>query len=100
MSVTAAVVTVIGFGGSPIGSIWERPQSEKAAGGAYLVKIMGRNDCHTLWKMGANGPEPDMTRMLSGHPEQVGHRHPNRPAHGRVASDQPADAVADVPERH
>jgi len=69
MGVTAAVVTVIGFGGSPIGSMWERPQAEKAARGAYLVKIMGCNDCHTPWKMGANGPEPDMTRMLSGHPE-------------------------------
>lgn len=40
--------------------------------GEYLVKIMGCNDCHTPWKMGANGPEPDMTRFLSGHPEQIG----------------------------
>lgn len=38
--------------------------------GKYLVTIMGCNDCHTPWKIGANGaPEPDMTRMLSGHPE-------------------------------
>jgi mono/diheme cytochrome c family protein len=37
--------------------------------GRYLVKIMGCNDCHTPWTMGANGPEPDMSRMLSGHPE-------------------------------
>jgi len=37
--------------------------------GAYLVKIMGCNDCHTPWTMGPNGPEPDMTRALSGHPE-------------------------------
>ncbi|HET9250744.1 MAG TPA: c-type cytochrome, partial [Candidatus Eisenbacteria bacterium] len=37
--------------------------------GKYLVTIMGCNDCHTPWKMGANGPEQDMTRMLSGHPE-------------------------------
>jgi hypothetical protein len=37
-----------------------------------LVKIMGCNDCHTPWKMGPQGPEPDMTRFLSGHPEQVG----------------------------
>src|SRR4051794_25537356 len=26
--------------------------------GAYLVKIMGCNDCHTPWKMGPEGPEP------------------------------------------
>jgi hypothetical protein len=41
----------------------------RVARGAYLVKIMGCNDCHTPWKMGANGPEPDMSRMLSGHPQ-------------------------------
>jgi mono/diheme cytochrome c family protein len=40
--------------------------------GEYLVKIMGCNDCHTPWKMGPQGPEPDMTRFLSGHPEQIG----------------------------
>ena len=34
--------------------------------GEYLVKIMGCNDCHTPWKMGPQGPEPDMTRFLSG----------------------------------
>lgn len=39
--------------------------------GAYLVTVAGCNDCHTPWKMGANGPEPDMTRQLSGHPEQI-----------------------------
>ncbi len=40
--------------------------------GKYLVTIMGCNDCHTPWKVGANGvPEPDMTRTLSGHPETM-----------------------------
>ena len=37
--------------------------------GEYLVTIGGCNDCHTPWKMGPSGPEPDMSRMLSGHPE-------------------------------
>lgn len=37
--------------------------------GRYLVTIGGCNDCHTPLKMGPKGPEPDMTRMLSGHPE-------------------------------
>ncbi len=36
--------------------------------GAYLVTIAGCNDCHTPLKMGEHGPEPDMGRMLSGHP--------------------------------
>jgi hypothetical protein len=39
--------------------------------GAYLVSIMGCNDCHTPKKMGPNGPEFDMDRMLSGHPSDV-----------------------------
>ena len=39
--------------------------------GKYLVTSNVCNDCHTPWKMGPNGPEPDMTRMLSGHPESV-----------------------------
>ena len=37
--------------------------------GRYLVTIMSCNDCHTPFRMGPNGPEPDMSRMLSGHPE-------------------------------
>jgi hypothetical protein len=48
------------------------PSADRATRGEYLVKIMGCNDCHTPWKLGPNGPEPDMSRMLSGHPEQVG----------------------------
>src|SRR6187401_244333 len=37
--------------------------------GEYLVTIAGCNDCHTPWKMGPKGPEPDMSKMLSGSPE-------------------------------
>src|SRR5437762_47817 len=37
--------------------------------GKYLVTaVAGCGDCHTPWKMGEHGPEPDMSRMLSGHP--------------------------------
>lgn len=43
----------------------------KVARGAYLVNIGGCNDCHTPFKMGPNGPEPDMSRELSGHPESL-----------------------------
>jgi hypothetical protein len=35
--------------------------------GRYLVTVLDCNGCHTPWKMGDNGPEPDMSRMLSGH---------------------------------
>jgi hypothetical protein len=39
--------------------------------GAHLVRTMGCNDCHTPWKLGPRGPEPDMTRALIGHPAEV-----------------------------
>lgn len=39
--------------------------------GAYLVRTMGCNDCHTPWKLGARGPEPDMARALTGHPADM-----------------------------
>jgi hypothetical protein len=52
-----------------------KPVDERAARaaeiqrGEHLVKTSACNDCHTPWKMGDAGPEPDMTRMLSGHPQ-------------------------------
>lgn len=40
------------------------------ARGRALVTIGGCNDCHTPWKPNAAGvPEPDLSRMLMGHPE-------------------------------
>lgn len=46
--------------------------ANRAARGKYLVSMMGCNDCHTPFKMGPKGPEPDMERFLSGHPETIG----------------------------
>ena len=46
-------------------------QKERIARGEYLVTVGGCADCHTPLKMGANGPEPDMSRWLSGHPQQL-----------------------------
>ena len=37
--------------------------------GKYLVTIIACGDCHTPHTMGPNGPEPDMSKMLAGHPE-------------------------------
>src|SRR6478735_2132989 len=42
----------------------------KVKWGEHLVTIGGCNDCHTPKKMGPNGPENDMSLMLSGHPAQ------------------------------
>lgn len=47
------------------------PTGADVSRGKYLVTIAGCNDCHTPWKMGPNGPELDMSRMLSGHPEEL-----------------------------
>lgn len=46
-------------------------QPDKVTRGKYLVTTSGCNDCHTPWVMGPKGPEPDMSRMLSGHPESM-----------------------------
>jgi mono/diheme cytochrome c family protein len=43
----------------------------RVARGEYLVNIGGCNDCHTPFKMGPKGPEPDLSRRLSGHPEAL-----------------------------
>jgi len=43
--------------------------SDRIERGRYLVNTSGCADCHTPMKMGANGPEPDMARHLSGHPQ-------------------------------
>lgn len=60
--VTPGDTAVEGTGGA-------EPESDPVARGSYLVKIMGCNDCHTPFTMTENGPEPDMTRELSGHPQ-------------------------------
>jgi hypothetical protein len=39
--------------------------------GRFIVQSGGCNDCHTPLQMGPQGPEPDMSRMLSGHPESI-----------------------------
>jgi mono/diheme cytochrome c family protein len=44
---------------------------ERVKRGEYLVTVGGCHDCHTPWVMGSNGPEPDMKRGLSGHPQDV-----------------------------
>jgi mono/diheme cytochrome c family protein len=51
------------------------PRPAEAAGqlerGKYLVLFGGCMDCHTPLKMTDHGPEPDLSRMLSGHPENL-----------------------------
>lgn len=39
--------------------------------GAYLVGYGGCADCHTPFRMGPKGPEKDVSRGLSGHPQDL-----------------------------
>jgi mono/diheme cytochrome c family protein len=48
-----------------------KPTAEQVKHGHYLVATHACGDCHTPWKMAANGPEQDSTRLLSGHPQQL-----------------------------
>lgn len=69
----AALTTLIATASAPA------PQARPAAAahrtpvelGGYLVSSMGCHDCHTPWKLGPTGPEPDMSRALTGHPEDL-----------------------------
>lgn len=49
----------------------EAQKKAQIARGKHLVGFGGCNDCHTPLKMGPKGPEPDMSRALSGHPQNV-----------------------------
>ncbi len=46
----------------------EEVQQALVERGKYLVTMGGCHDCHTPKVMTERGPEPDMSRMLSGHP--------------------------------
>lgn len=43
-------------------------KAEQLKRGQYLVRYGDCSACHTPLKFGPNGPEPDMSRFLSGHP--------------------------------
>lgn len=79
-ALAALTLATLAVAGATVGAtLWLRPAPSHAAPapgpaadllarGRYLTNIMGCHDCHTPWKMGPDGPAPDMTRMLSGHP--------------------------------
>jgi mono/diheme cytochrome c family protein len=53
------------------GATAAKPSAALVERGRYIVATSGCNDCHTPWKMGEQGPEPDMSLMLSGHPASL-----------------------------
>jgi mono/diheme cytochrome c family protein len=58
------------------------PAVSQVERGHMLIIGGGCHDCHTPKKMGPNGPEADMSKMLSGHPESAGVPKPNKPQPG------------------
>jgi mono/diheme cytochrome c family protein len=65
-SAAVAAVALIAF--DPAAAQAPTAQQQR---GKYLVDTSGCHDCHTPFKLGEKGPEPDMSRMLSGHPEKL-----------------------------
>jgi hypothetical protein len=69
-----SVLAVVGLGLAAFSTTWvsnaatETPDVER---GKYLVNFGSCNDCHTPMVMGPNGPGPDTTRLLSGHPQDM-----------------------------
>src|SRR5512143_3286139 len=66
-----AGVLVVAALGAAIPAGQENPPAGDAARGKYLVTSIGCADCHTPMKMGPAGPEPDLSRNLSGHPQAL-----------------------------
>ena len=69
--ILTAVLSTASLGAVTGGDAESGKTAAQVARGKYLVDIMGCHDCHTPMKLGPNGPEWDMTRALSGHPEQL-----------------------------
>lgn len=67
--ITLLVLAIASLASDPTNA--EEKAADTLARGKYLVTVAGCNDCHTPWKIGPAGPEPDMSRMLSGHPEGI-----------------------------
>jgi mono/diheme cytochrome c family protein len=73
----AVIAVALAVGAPHATHAGETPQARTAPAdtqlerGRYLVTTSGCHDCHTPWKMGPQGPEPDMSRALSGHPQDL-----------------------------
>jgi mono/diheme cytochrome c family protein len=80
MGVIAAGALLAAIAGGACTQSQTKSHAAKVERGKYLVTVGGCNDCHTPLKLGPRGPEPDMSRMLSGHPENFPIVEGTRPA--------------------
>ena len=65
------VTTLVVSASSPAATPENPTADVSVARGEYLVNAMGCHDCHTPMAMTAEGPKPDMTRALTGHPSAM-----------------------------
>jgi mono/diheme cytochrome c family protein len=65
----STVITAALLAGSVMLPVAAAAKEAPLARGAYLNGIMGCGDCHMPMKPGPKGPEPDLARGLSGHPQ-------------------------------
>ena len=68
-AVSAAIVLTIATTGVLFAQ--EKTPTAQIKRGEYLVTIGSCHDCHTPLTKGPNGPTPDMSRALSGHPQDI-----------------------------
>lgn len=56
---------------APAAAMAQTDASALVKRGEYLITTGLCHDCHTPLMMGPNGPAPDMSRALSGHPQDI-----------------------------
>lgn len=66
-----AVMTSAALAAGDTGQAQPENPTASVTRGKYLVDTSGCHDCHTPWVMGPDGPAPDMSRALSGHPQSL-----------------------------
>lgn len=71
MKAFLSCIFVAGTLGTTMVAAQDKAPSEQVKRGDYLVTTSLCHDCHTPLGKGADGPEPDMKRALSGHPEDI-----------------------------
>ena len=79
LSARTAIGGVVGLGiVAGVAAAWaDTPSGKPPSNGArvergqYLVTILACGDCHTPFRMGPRGPEPDQSLAMSGHPADL-----------------------------
>jgi mono/diheme cytochrome c family protein len=69
MSFAVTIASAVAFAAAPVALAETKGASPaQVKRGEYLATLGGCHDCHSPKVMTPNGPAPDKTRLLSGHP--------------------------------